>query len=162
MSVKIIFTGLIILAGFTGFSQDVKKIKITDLEKTIAESKTPLIVNFWATFCKPCLEEIPYFQEAVKNHKAEGLKLILVSLDLEEMFPKAIKTFASKRRITAPIQWLDEYNADYFCPKVDSAWSGAIPATLFINNKTSYRAFFEEQLSSEKLETVINEMLKKD
>ncbi|HKB45130.1 MAG TPA: TlpA disulfide reductase family protein [Chitinophagaceae bacterium] len=141
--------------------QEVKKIKITDLEKTIKESKTPLIVNFWATFCKPCVEEIPYFQEAIKKYKKDSVRLLLVSLDLQDFYPVKIKSFAMKRKFTAPILWLDEYNADYFCPKVDSAWSGAIPASLFVNNRTGYRKFFEEQLSKEKLEKEIMAILGK-
>jgi thiol-disulfide isomerase/thioredoxin len=143
------------------FSQEIKKIKITDLEKTIAESKTPLIINFWATFCKPCVQEIPYFQQQVKEHKNDSVKLLLVSLDLENYYPAKIKTFATKQKFTAPIVWLDESNADYFCPKMDTAWSGAIPATLFINNKTGYRKFFEEQLSNEKLKREISAALAK-
>jgi hypothetical protein len=85
----------------------------------------------------------------------------LVSLDLQNFYPAKIKSFAVKRKFTAPILWLDEYNADYFCPKVDTAWSGAIPASLFINNKTGYRKFFEEQLSKEKLEKEIKAILGK-
>jgi thiol-disulfide isomerase/thioredoxin len=141
------------------FGQEIKKIKITELEKIIAESKTPLIVNFWATFCKPCVEEIPYFQQLVKQHEKDSLKLLLVSLDLESFYPLKIKSFAAKQKFTAPIVWLDEYNADYFCPKVDSAWSGSIPASLFINNKTGYRKFAEEQLSKEKFEKEIMAIL---
>ena len=143
------------------FCQEIKKIKITDLEKTIKESKTPLVVNFWATFCKPCVAEIPYFQEAIKKYKKDSIRLLLVSLDLTESYPAQIKNFAIKRKFTAPILWLDEYNADYFCPKVDSAWSGVIPASLFVNNKTGYRKFFEEQLSKEKLEKEIMAILGK-
>lgn len=157
----LVVLGALLLTGHIGFSQEVKKIKITDLEKTIAESKTPLIVNFWATFCLPCLEEIPYFQEAVQKHKGDSLKLLLVSLDLEDSYP-TLGNFITKRKITAPVQWLDEFNADYFCPKVDSAWSGGIPASLFVNNKTGYRKFFEAQLSREKLEKEIMAILGKN
>jgi len=141
------------------FAQEIKKIRITELEKTIAESRTPLIINFWATFCKPCVEEIPYFLKAVKDHQKDSVKILLVSLDLQDLFPNKIKNFAVKHKFNAPIVWLDEYNADYFCPKVDSAWSGAIPATLFINNKKGYRQFAEEQLSKEKLEKQIMAIL---
>ena len=70
-----------LFAAATVSAQDIKKIKITDLEKTIKESKTPLIVNFWATFCIPCIEEIPYFQETVKKYKKENVTLLLVSID---------------------------------------------------------------------------------
>ena len=155
-----LFIATLFLFSTNLFSQQLKKIKIRDLEKTIAESKTPLIINFWATFCKPCVQEIPYFQQQVKEHKNDSIKLLLVSLDLESYYPAKIKSFVTKQKFTAPIVWLDESNADYFCPKVDTAWSGAIPATLFINNKTGYRKFFEEQLSNEKLKKEIAAVLK--
>ncbi len=153
---RIFLIAIFILFATVTNAQEIRKIKITDLEKTIRESKTPLIVNFWATFCKPCIEEIPYFEELAKKH---GVSLLLVSLDLEKSYPKEIRDFIAKKKYSAPVQWLDESNADYFCPKVDTAWSGAIPASLFINNKTGYRKFFEEQLSKDKLEKEIMAIL---
>jgi thiol-disulfide isomerase/thioredoxin len=149
-----------VLIGMMVSAQEIKKIKITDLEKTIAEAKTPLIVNFWATFCVPCIEEIPYFQEEVKKHAADSVQLILVSLDLPDDYAK-IAPFATRRKFTATIVWLNETNADYFCPKVDRKWSGAIPSSLFINNKTGYRKFYEEQLSHEKLKTEMTSLIGK-
>lgn len=146
--------------GTTLSAQEIKKIRIAELEKIIKESKTPLIVNFWATFCIPCIEEIPYFQEAVKKHKKDNVTLLLVSMDLREDYTK-IKPLAAKKKFTAPIVWLNETNADYFCPKVDSSWSGAIPATLFINNKTGYRKFYEDKIKEDKLEKEIMAILSK-
>jgi len=146
------------ISGFA-LGQKIKSVKITDLEKIIAESKTPLLVNFWATWCKPCIEEIPYFQKVVQEHSKDSVQLILVSLDYKEEFPTGIAATAKKRKFTVPILWLDEINADYFCPKIDPKWSGAIPASLFINNKTIYRKFFEEQLSQENLKKEIMAIL---
>lgn len=147
-----------LLSGIAGVSQEIKKIKITELEKTIADSKTPLIVNFWATYCIPCIEEIPYFQKLAKKYEKDSVRLILVSLDMKDDYEK-IAPFAKKRKFTAPILWLNESNADYFCPKVDPKWSGAIPASLFINNKSGYRKFYEEQLPEEKVEKEIMAIL---
>lgn len=151
----------IFISGFV-LGQEIRKVKITDLEKTIAESKTPLIINFWASWCKPCLEEIPYFMEEAKKHVKDSLTLLLVSLDMKEAYPAQIKKTIAKRKITVPVQWLDETNADYFCPKVDPKWSGAIPASLFINNKTGYRKFIEDQLSHEELKKEIMALLEKN
>jgi thiol-disulfide isomerase/thioredoxin len=156
---RIFFTGLIFLFVAHVKGQEIKKVKITELEKIITESKTPLIINFWATWCKPCLEEIPYFQKEVQAFAKDSVQLILVSVDYNEEFPKGIAATAKKRKIIVPILWLDETNADYFCPKVDSKWSGSVPATLFINNKTGHRKFFEGQLSKEKLKEEIMAIL---
>lgn len=139
--------------------QDIPKWKISDLETYIKKSDKPTVVNFWATFCKPCIEEIPHFQKLVKQYEKEGVQLLLVSLDMKEMYPEKIKIFADKFKFTAPIVFLDETNADIFCPKVDEKWSGGIPASLFINNKTGYRKFFEEEMSEQKFETELKALI---
>ena len=154
----IIFITCFIVSG--SIAQEIKSLKIAELEKIIAETKTPLIVNFWATWCIPCIEELPYFLQEYANHKKDSLQLLLVSMDFKEEFPGKVRSFAKKRKITAPIVWLDETNADIFCPKIDSSWSGAIPASVFINPKTGYRKFYEEQLSHEQLKKEIMAILK--
>ena len=140
-------------------AQSIPSWKITDLENYISKSDTPVVITFWATYCIPCIKEIPYFQEVVKKHKDKGVKLILVSLDFKEDYPNRIRSFANKRKFTSPIVWLDETNADYFCPKVDSAWSGVMPATLFINNKKGHRSFFEEEMPKGKFEAEVKKIL---
>lgn len=144
--------------------QQIKAVKITDVEKIISESKSPLIVNMWATWCQPCVEEIPYFIKEVNRYNStvtnldDSVQLLLVSLDFNYSFPDKIAAFAKKRNFTAPIVWLDETKADYFCPKFDPKWSGAIPATLFINNKTGYRFFVEEQMKEAAFDAALKEM----
>ena len=154
----VLFFGLLLIVTI-GIAQEVNKVKITELEKVISESKSPLIVNFWATFCIPCIEEIPHFQKQVKAHEKDSVKLLLVSLDLEDDYA-SVGPFAKKRKFTAPIVWLDETNADYFIPKIDSTWSGAIPASLFINNQKGYRKFVEEGLSEDELREEIESMVR--
>jgi thiol-disulfide isomerase/thioredoxin len=141
-------------------AQQIKKIKIEDLTDYIAKSDHPLIVNFWATYCLPCIHEIPYFQAEVKKYDKEGLELLLVSLDLPDYYPLKIQGFVKKKQYAATVLWLDESNADHFCPKIDKNWSGGIPSTLFINNKTGYRRFFERQLTEPQLRQNIQDLLK--
>ena len=140
-------------------SQTIPRWKITDLEEYIKESDTPVIISFWATYCAPCVKEIPYFQEVVAKYKDKGVKLLLVSLDFKESFPQKVSDFAKKRKFTAPIVWLEETNADYFCPRVDSKWSGVMPATLFVSNKNGHRSFFEEEMPKEKFETEVQKII---
>jgi thiol-disulfide isomerase/thioredoxin len=160
---KIIYSFCFIFfaAAFNAGAQEIPKWKLADLQSAIKNADQPTVFNFWATFCKPCLEEIPYFQQLVKKYDAAGVKLVLVSLDMSGMYPKKIKDFAVKRGLTAPIKFLDETNADLFCPAVDESWSGAIPASLFVNNKTGYRKFFEEQLKKDAFEKELKKMIGK-
>jgi thiol-disulfide isomerase/thioredoxin len=151
---------LILFCSLRAAGQEIPRWKLADLEKTISNSNQPLILNFWATFCKPCLEELPYFQELSAQYKDSGLKLILVSLDLPDDYFK-IKSFAARHHINAAIVYLDESNEDLFCPVVDKDWSGSIPASLFINHNTSYRKFFEAKISRSKLQAEIRSMIKK-
>lgn len=148
---------------FTGeaYAQTIPSYKIDQLDSLIKNSKQPMIINFWATFCIPCIEEIPYFIQITKAFEDQNVSLLLVSLDLEDYYPARINNFASKHHFTAPIAWLNETDADLFCPRIDESWSGAIPATLFVNNATGYRKFFEDQLSEQQLEKEIHFMLKK-
>lgn len=139
-------------------AQEIQRWKLKELTSAIHQAEGPTIFNFWATFCKPCMAELPYFQELSKKYQGAGVHLILVSLDLPETYSK-IKTFAAKHKITAPIVFLEETNADIFCPAVDEEWSGVIPASLLVNHKTGYRKFFEEQLKKEDLEKEIRVMI---
>jgi len=148
---------LLVLFSLAGLGQEAQKIKITDLEKIVSESHGPLIVNFWATFCKPCLEEIPHFQKMQEKYEKDGLQIIFVSLDLQDAYPKKVNAFIRKRKMSS--YFLDETNADYFCPKVDEKWSGVIPATLFINNEKNYRKFVEEQISEDVFENEILQLM---
>jgi hypothetical protein len=106
------------------------------------------------------VQEIPYFQEIVRKYKEQHIDLVLVSLDLKEAYPGKIRSFIRSRKLSAPVYYLDETNADLFCPAVDKSWSGAIPASLFINNKTGYRKFFEEELSAKQFESQLKEMIR--
>lgn len=161
---KFFYSLLLILcfAFIRADAQSIPKWKLDDLKSAISKADKPTIFNFWATFCKPCVEEIPYFQQTVKKYDSAGVNLVLISLDLPEAYPKQISSFASKHGFASPIKFLNETNADLFCPAVDSGWSGAIPASLFVDNRTGYRKFFEEQLSKEKLEKEIQNMLLKN
>ena len=143
----------------TAQAQEIKVWKLADIKTAIAQANKPTILNFWATFCKPCLKEIPYFQEVVKKYQKEGVQLILISVDAKEAYPQQIQALAKRLNFTAPIVFLHESNADLFCPAVDPKWSGAIPASLFINNKKGYRHFVEDNISKDAFEAAVKAML---
>lgn len=148
------------LLSSAAFSQTIKKVKIEDLATYIKKSDHPLVVNFWATWCAPCVEELEYFTKDIKNFQQQKAELILVSLDFADAYPAKIASFIKKKNYEANFFWLNETNADHFCPQIDDKWSGSIPSTLFINNKTGYRKFFERQLTQPQFVLNMQELVK--
>lgn len=148
-----------LVIGRVAMAQPLQPVKITELEEIIAASRQPLVINFWATWCRPCIEEIPYFEKIAAKYRRKKVRLLLVSLDMEDD-TASVMPFAKKRGFKSDIVWLNETDADYFCPKVDEKWQGSIPATLFVHNKKGYRRFFEKQLKEEELHREIKAMLR--
>jgi thiol-disulfide isomerase/thioredoxin len=157
---KVFLVTGVLMFVFSAFSQQVKKVKIDEIQDLIQKSNHPVIISFWATWCTPCVKEIPYFQETVKKYADNKVELVLVSLDFKESYPSNIESFIKNKNFQASFYWLNETNATYFCPKIDQKWSGGIPATLFVNAKTNYRKFFDRQLTPLQVEAEVKAQVK--
>ena len=112
------------------------------------------VVNFWATWCKPCIQELPFF-EAVQAAHADKVKVILVSLDFPDKLESQLKPFIKENKLKSQVVLLDDPYENEWIPRIDSSWTGAIPATLIFNG--SKRRFYERSFTEEELE---NELLK--
>lgn len=151
----IIFT----LGMFCSTAQTIPSWKVTEVRKYIDNSDSVLVVSFWATFCKPCVEEIPYLESISAKYKDQKVKVLLVSLDLPDFFPGKVESFVKKNNYSSKVVWLNETNADYFCPRIDKAWSGAIPSTYIVNTKKGYKKLIEEQMKPEQFEAELKKAL---
>ena len=140
--------------------QSIAKWKIEDVVRSFSgKNDTTYVVNFWATFCKPCIEEIPHFIRIVEKYKTKKVKLLLVSLDLASYVPVKLPAFIKKNNYKTNHVWLNETNADHFCPMIDPKWSGAIPSTIIVNNNSGYRKFTEDQISPEDFEKALTDAI---
>lgn len=158
---RTVLTGLILLINITINAQKIPSMKMDEVVAYFSKTNdTVYVINFWATFCKPCVAELPYVQNIALKYKTSKVKLLLVSVDLKSYYPDKITTFAKKKNIRADIAWLNETNADYFCPMIDTAWSGSIPATLFVNSKTGYKYFFEGEMKAVEFEEALLKAIK--
>jgi len=131
----------------------VKTIKTVDFEGltpylTAKDDKT-YVVNFWATWCAPCIKELPYFQELDSVYADDQLELTLISLDFPDQVDSKLIPFVEKHQIKEKVVLLDAPNENEWIPKIDSTWSGAIPATIIFNKEK--RAFFEQSFTKEAL-----------
>lgn len=95
------------------------------------KSEKTYVINFWATWCAPCVKELPYFEEITKTYSTNKIEVILVSLDFPNKFEDRLIPFVKKHQLQSKVILLDAPNENEWIPKVDSSWSGAIPATYF-------------------------------
>ena len=145
---------LIFVSMQLAFAQ-VPKIKKDELDALISDSDAKLtVINFWATWCGPCIKELPYFEEI---NRYDNVKVLLVSLDFPQEHEK-VNAFVKRKGLKSQVYQLDEKDPDYFLRAIDESWSGAIPATLMVNQKGK-RWFFEKAFSREDLLNKVNERI---
>jgi thiol-disulfide isomerase/thioredoxin len=162
MNIKLFFLVFLVWLATFSMAQTVKieAVNATELLEKLQQQKGVVVVNFWSTWCKPCIEEIPHFLQVYNAQNGDSVQLWLVSQDTKDLYHSGkLKDYISKKDnwSKAKLLWFNETNADYYCPLVDSSWSGVIPATLIVNPAKGYRKFFEETMSAELLS---NEILK--
>ena len=123
-----------------------------------SKNDTTYVINFWATWCKPCVEELPYFIELYNNYQGEKVKLILVSLDFKKQIDKKLIPFIEKHNLQPEVVVLTDPDANSWIPKIADEWSGAIPATLVYNKNN--RSFYEQSFESfEELNSILKSIL---
>lgn len=148
--------GCVLLSIITP-AQTVKKVSIDELDAYIKLAQKPMVVNFWATFCRPCVDELPGFMEAQQQYPE--VELVMVSLDLPGFYPDKVEGFIRAKNFRATQFWLNESNADSFCPRIDASWDGAIPVTLWINPAKNYRKFVGRTMTNPQIKLAYQELV---
>ena len=162
---KKIFFILVVTTAFSGWAQALPKpIKIytkdgitvasydfNSLEPLLnQQNDTTYVVNFWATWCQPCVAELPNFEKLNEVYKSKKVKVILVSLDMSKSVESSLIPFLKRKKIQSLVVHLNDPDANSWIDKVDPKWSGALPATVIYNKNT--RQFYEQSFTFTALE----------
>jgi thiol-disulfide isomerase/thioredoxin len=123
------------------------------------DTDTLFVVNFWQTTCKPCIREIPYFNEMYAYYKDYNVKIILLSLDGDRHFEDRLLPFLKKFRIDPEVKLLNAPNFNLWIEKVDEDYWGTIPATLIYNKSKGIRHFINREFEPGELESLLSEIL---
>ncbi|MCU0366899.1 MAG: redoxin domain-containing protein [Bacteroidales bacterium] len=141
-------------------AQEIERIGIPELEKILSASDDRLyVVNFWATWCAPCVKELPHFEKISAEYEPEKVKFILISLDFPSQIDKQLIPFLKKNKITLPVSVMTNLDYNEWIDKVDSSWQGNIPATLLFNNAAGRRLFIPDEVEETELRKAITELL---
>ncbi len=135
-------------------SQSIETVTYDQLEERwSSKSDTLYVINYWATWCGPCVEELPDFIALNDELKDGPFKMLLVSLDFPKMIEKRVLPFIEKKKITPEVVLLDD-NPNVWINRVSKQWDGDIPVTQFI--KGDYYDLHIGQLSHQELKDKIN------
>ena len=116
------------------------------------------VVNFWATWCAPCVKELPYFENINEIYKENGVEVLLVSLDFPRNYDSKLKPFIKKHSLKSEVIAFDDIDQNRWIPAINKDWSGALPATIIYNDEK--RQFYERSFTQEELEIELKQFLK--
>src|SRR5437868_2837114 len=126
---KFLFVFVFLAFPYALLSQDL--IKLAELQKLIHQPGPVKVINFWATWCAPCVKEMPLFEKLNRDDK--NSKVILVSMDYDlDPDPAKVKRFIERKKILSDVVILAEENPNDWIEKIDKNWTGALPSTLVI------------------------------
>jgi thiol-disulfide isomerase/thioredoxin len=155
---RLLITALFLIysGGNTLSAQKIEYIKIPELEKILNNTDNKLyVINFWATWCAPCVAELPAFEKVSGNYDKSRVRFILISLDFPGQADKQLIPFLKKNKITMEVALMMETDSNLWIDKVDPSWEGNIPATIFLNNRKKIRVFHPEPLEEQGLRKLI-------
>ncbi|MDX2197017.1 MAG: TlpA disulfide reductase family protein [Cytophagales bacterium] len=121
-------------------------------------SDTTYIINFWATWCAPCVKELPELKKIDVYCENKNCKVILISLDFAKDIEK-VSAFVTKNSLRN-VTLLDETKYHQWIDLVDPSWGGAIPATLLIKNDKNFRKFYEKSITFDEIQSQIKPYIK--
>lgn len=158
--VKLILS-LLCIAAFIQAQQVSAVYKLKQLQKRIHNnSDTVYVVNFWATWCKPCVQELPEFEAFSNTHASEKVKVLLVCLDFKDELDKKVNPFLKKNKYQTECVLLDEVDGNTYINAISKEWTGAIPATLVTFKNKKKQSFAERKLNEDAILKMVEEVNK--
>ena len=142
-------------------AQDIPVIEdFATLEARMNQPTDTLVVyNFWATWCRPCVAELPYFEKLNQEYAEKKVKVVLVSLDIESMGAN-LPVFVQRLGLQSEVVHLTDGKQNDWIPKINESWGGAIPATLIKMPEKDIHAFKAQSFTYEELKIWVDELLK--
>lgn len=157
---KNLFFFLLTLIYWPAQAQDMKIIQIAELQSMLNKATdTTLVLNFWASWCAPCLKELPEFEQVGHTYANKKVKIIFINLDKLDKLESKVKPILKRYQIQSEALFLNESDANTWIDKVDPNWQGSLPYTIILNNTKNLRINIESAITREELENKLQPFL---
>jgi len=156
---RLFTTWVLCLFSVAAGAQQIRPMSASQVINYTSSKDTLYIINFWATWCAPCIAELPEFNALKQYYANAPVKVLLVSLDFKEDYPNKLPMFLQRKRITPEVVWLSETNPNDFIPKIDKTWQGSIPATVIVHPGKGFKKFIEGSVSERQVRKIADAVL---
>ncbi len=140
-------------------AQSIAKYSIDDVINRSSSKDTLYIINFWATWCAPCVAELPEFNALESHYVGKPVKILMVSLDFKEDYPFKLARFLERKKLTPEVVWLSDTDPNKFIPKIDNSWEGSIPATIIVHPGKQFKQFIEGSITERQISKIADRVL---
>jgi len=151
---------ILLLSSFKSNGQQIPAYSAEDVIHHTSSKDTVYIINFWATWCAPCVGELPAFNALKRRYDRRPVRVLLVSLDFKENYPDKLALFLQRKNIMPEVAWLSDTNPNVFIPKIENSWGGSIPATIVVAPGQSFKKFIEGTITEREISKIVDGLLK--
>jgi len=153
---------LLMILGFIATAPP-SSVKADELNQRLKNGNdTIYIVNFWATWCAPCVAELPDFEKIDSIYRDRKVKVILVSTDFKKDIDSRLIPFIERKKLHSEVNFLNELYDNEWIPKIDSTWQGNIPATKIYSAKNDSQYFLPRETSFFELDSLTRILLEEN
>jgi thiol-disulfide isomerase/thioredoxin len=141
-------------------SQGVVLMDLAAIKRVVRGRGRPVLVHFWASWCGPCLEELPLIDQLARDVRARGVDLISLSLDKPERAADRVVRVLSESAPSLTRNIVNIDDADAFISAIDPRWEGAIPALFAYDSKGQLRGRLIGEASRRDLDRLVSRLVK--
>ena len=161
----LLLAGLLVTLGLPDWAraQDagIQTMTAEDVHRFVAENRgKAVVVNFWASWCPPCVEEFPAIVRFYQDYRSEGLEVLAVSMNSEDEIGD-IQEFLANYDTPFPV-----YRAvaqdETFLAGISENWFGEMPTTLIFDTEGNAVGMHKRQVTYEDLAAEVTPLLSPD
>ena len=153
------FILLFVFLSDCAWGQEIPAFSTDQLIHYTSSKDTLYIINFWATWCAPCVHELSEFDALKKRYNGQPVKVLMVSLDFKEDYPYKLSVFLKRKNLTPQVVWLSDTDPNVFIPKIDNSWQGSIPATVIVAPGRQFKQFIEGAITERQISKIVDNVL---